>query len=105
MGRIRQIINVQGQNAWTLFNSESRNTYITPDVAAQLTTINLPHPTYTKLGGERKISSKAAVLVGEIEGKPFHAEAIVIDHIGNDEEERTIEVFLEPWQCNNGEYD
>ena len=94
MGRIRQTINVHGRNVWTLFDSGARNTYIIPDVAAQLTTTNLPHPTYTKLGGETKVSSQAAVLVGEIEGKPFHTEAMVIDRIGDDEEERAIEVLF-----------
>lgn len=94
MGRIRQMINVRGENVWTLFDSGARNTYIIPKVAAQLTTVNLPYPTYIKLGGETKISSQAAVLVGEIEGKPFHTEAMVVDYIGNDEEEKTIEVLF-----------
>lgn len=40
------------------------------------------------------MSSQAAVLVGEIDGKPFHTEAMVIDRIGNDEEEKAIEVLF-----------
>jgi hypothetical protein len=88
------MINVQGRNVWTLFDSGVRNTYIIPEVAAQLTTITLPCPTYSKLGGETKISSQAAILVGEIEGKPFHTEAMVIDRIGDDEEEKPIEVLF-----------
>lgn len=94
MGRIRQMVNVQGRNVWTLFDSGARNTYITREVAAQLAITSLPHPTYTKLGGETKVSSEAAVLVGEIDGKPFHTEAMVIDRIGDDEEEKAIEVLF-----------
>ncbi|MCL0050993.1 aspartyl protease family protein [Dehalococcoidia bacterium] len=94
MGRIRQTINIYGRNVWTLFDTGARNTYIIPDVAAQLTITSLPRPTYTKLGGETKVSSQAAVLVGEIDGKPFHTEAMVIDRIGNDEEEKAIEVLF-----------
>jgi hypothetical protein len=94
MGRIRQMIKVDGRDVWTLFDSGARNTYIIPEVAAQLVTTTLPRPTYTKLGGETKVSTQAAVLVGEIEGKPFHTEAMVVDNIGNDEEERPIEVLF-----------
>jgi hypothetical protein len=88
------MIKVNGRDVWTLFDSGARNTYIIPEVAAQLVTTTLPHPTYTKLGGETKVSYQAAVLVGEIEGKPFHTEAMVVDRIGNDEEEKTIEVLF-----------
>ena len=94
MGRIRQMISVQGRNVWTLFDSGARNTYIIPDVAAQLAKTTLPHPTYTRLGGETKVSSQAAVLVGEIDGKLFHTEAMVIDRIGDDEEEKAIEILF-----------
>lgn len=94
MGRIRQMITVQGRKVWTLFDSGSRNTYLTPDVAALLATPRLHRPTYTRLGGETKVSSQAAVLVGEIEGKLFHTEAMVIDRIGDDEEEKAIEILF-----------
>lgn len=94
MGRIRQMISVQGRESWTLFDSGARNTYIVPDIATRLATTELPRPTYTKLGGETKTSSQAAVLVGEIAGKPFHVEAMVIDRIGMDEEGKAIEVLF-----------
>jgi len=94
MGRIRQMIRVDGRDAWTLFDSGARNTYIVPQVAALLATTKLPHPTYTRLGGETKKSTAAAVLVGEIEGKPIHTEAMVIDNIGPDEEGKPIEILF-----------
>jgi hypothetical protein len=94
MGRIRQMIRVDGRDAWTLFDSGARNTYIVPEVAALLATTKLPRPTPTRLGGETKISSVAAVLVGEIEGKGFHTEAMVLDRIGTDEDGNAIEILF-----------
>ena len=94
MGRIRQMIRVDGREAWTLFDSSARNTYVVPEVAALLATTNLPRPTYSRLGGETKMSTVAAVLVGEIEGKAFHTEAMVINRIGMDEDGNAIEILF-----------
>ena len=94
MGRIRQMVRVDGRDAWTLFDSGARNTYVVPEVAALLATTKLPRPTHTRLGGETKISSVAAVLVGEIEGNAFHTEAMVIDRIGTDEDGNAIEILF-----------
>ncbi len=94
MGRIRKMIKAAGKESWTLFHTGARNTYVIADVAARLATTNLPHPTYTKLGGETNSSSQAAVLLGEVGGRPFHTEAMVIDHIGLDEDGKAIEVLF-----------
>ncbi|MBI2440896.1 MAG: hypothetical protein HYV35_05940 [Lentisphaerae bacterium] len=94
MGRIRQMIRVDGRDAWTLFDSGARNTYVVPEVAALLATTKLPLPTHSKLGGETKTSTEAAVLVGEIQGKAFHTEAMVIDRIGRDEDGNPIEILF-----------
>ncbi|MBM4035143.1 MAG: hypothetical protein FJ291_25660 [Planctomycetes bacterium] len=88
------MIRVDGRDAWTLFDSGARNTYVVPEVAALLDKTELPHPTKTKLGGETKTSTLAAVLVGEIEGKAFHTEAMVVDRIGSDEDGKPIEVLF-----------
>ena len=88
------MINVQGSDSWTLFDSGARNTYIIPKVAAKLSITELPRPTYTKLEGEKKTSSQAALMVGEIEEKSFHTEAMVIDRIGIDEDGKEIEVLF-----------
>jgi len=88
------MIHVDGRDAWTLFDSGARNTYIVPKVAGLLATAELPVPTHTKLGGETKTSTVAAVLVGEIEGKVFHTEAMVIDSIGSDEDGKPIEILF-----------
>jgi hypothetical protein len=88
------MIRVDGREAWTLFDSGARNTYVVPEVAALLTTTKLPSATHTRLGGETKTSTAAAVLVGEIEGKAFHTEAMVIDRIGMDEDGKPIEILF-----------
>ena len=94
MGRIRQMIRVDGREAWTMFDSGARNTYITPELASLLSTTKLLQPTFTRLGGETKESTTAAVLVGEIEDKPFHTEAMVIDRIWLDEDGKQIEILF-----------
>ena len=94
MGRIRQMIDVNGRESWTLFDSGARNTYVVPDVAARLLTVSLPRPTQTRLEGETKSASQAAVLVAEVEGKPIHTESIVLDRIGRDEDGKEIEVLF-----------
>jgi len=88
------MIHVDGRDAWTLFDPGARNTYVLPEVAARLATTKLPRPTRSRLGGETKISTVAAVLVGQIEGKAFHTEAMVIDRIGTDEDGKTIEILF-----------
>lgn len=94
MGRIRQMIRANGRESWTLFDSGARNSYVIPEVAAHLATTDLPQPTTAKLAGQTKVSTKAVVLVGEVAGKPFHTEAMVIDKIGTDEDGRPIEVLF-----------
>lgn len=94
MGRIRQMINVQGRESWTLFDSGARNTYIVPAVAALLTTTEMAHPIRTALGGSVRETNKAALLEAEVEGFPISTHAVVIDQIGNDDDGRSIEILF-----------
>ncbi|HIJ65644.1 MAG TPA: hypothetical protein HPP77_06785 [Candidatus Hydrogenedentes bacterium] len=94
MGKIRQTIRVNGKDSWTLFDSGARNSYIVPDVARHLKVTDLPLPTRTKLGGETKVSSQAALLVGTIADKPFHTEAMILNEIGADEDGRPTEILF-----------
>lgn len=71
MGRIRQMINVQGRESWTLFDSGARNTYIVPAVAALLTTTEMAHPIRTALGGTVREANTAALLEAEAVGHTF----------------------------------
>ena len=94
MGRIRQMINVQGRESWTLFDTGARRTYIVPAVASVLTTAELSHPIRTALGGAVQESNRAAVLEAEIEGLPISTHAMVIDHISQDDDGKQIEVLF-----------
>lgn len=94
MGRIRQMINVNGREFWTLFDTGARNTYVVPKVASLLITSKLKRPFRSAIGGEVKETTKTALLEAEIEGKRISAHAMVIDKIGNDEDERPIEILF-----------
>lgn len=94
MGRVRQMINVQGRDSWTLFDSGSRRTCIVPAVASVLTTSALSHPIRTALGGAVQEARTAALLEAAVEGLPIATHAMVIDHIGHDEDGRPIEILF-----------
>ncbi|MFQ5629271.1 MAG: hypothetical protein ACE5I1_10960 [bacterium] len=51
MGRIRQTIQVHGQDCGTLFDTGARNTYITAKIASHLATSKVDRPFRTALGG------------------------------------------------------
>ena len=71
-----------------------------PAAATGFSTVALPRPTHTRSGGETKSSSRAVLPVGEIEGRPFHTGAMIIDRIGKDQEGKAIEVlFGAPGVC------
>lgn len=94
MGRVRDLIKVDGLECWTLFDTGARNTYITPSVAKALVTTQMPHPFQTALGGGIKQSYTSAILQAEIEGHLIATHAMVIDDIGRDEDGRTIEILF-----------
>ena len=94
MGRIRQMIAVDGRKCWTLFDSGARNTYVTPSVAELLRTSPTPRVIHTALGGGIKDTNTAAVLNADIEGHPVSTHALVIDNIGRDEDGNPIEILF-----------
>jgi len=92
MGRIRQMIAVDGRKCWTLFDSAARNTYVTPSVAELLKTSPTPRTIRTALGGAVKETNTEAFLHAEIEGHRVSTHALVINDIGNDEDGKPIEI-------------
>ena len=94
MGRIREMINVDGRDCWTLFDTGARNTYVIPAVAARLTTSETRHPIRSALGGGVKMTNQTAILEAEVEGHPISTHALVVDEIGADEDGRSIEVLF-----------
>jgi hypothetical protein len=94
MGRIRQMVKVDGRECWTLFDTGARNTYVIPSVAQVLKTSPTPRTFRSALGGEVKETNTAALLEAEIQGRPISTHAMVIDEIGNDEDGTQIEILF-----------
>ena len=94
MGRIRQIIIVNGQECWTLFDSGARNTYVVPEVASLLTTSKSTKPFRSAIGGEVKETTETALLEAEVEGRRISTHAMVIDEIGDDENGTAIKILF-----------
>ncbi len=90
MGRIPQMIAVDGRKCWTLFDSGARSTYVTPAVAEVLKTSATPRTIRTALGETKR----AALLEAYIQGHPISTHALVIDEIGNDEDGNAIEILF-----------
>ena len=94
MGRVREIIKVDGRECWTLFDTGARNTYVVPAVADVLITSEIPSPIRTALGGRVKETNRTALLQGELAGHLISSHALVVDEIGADEDGRPIEILF-----------
>jgi len=94
MGRVREMIAVDGRQCWTLFDAGARNTYVIPAVADSLTTSETPRPIRTALGGSIKETTRTALLQAEVEGHPISTHAMVVNEIGTDENGRPIEILF-----------
>ncbi|MEW5768217.1 MAG: aspartyl protease family protein [bacterium] len=94
MGRIRQMIKVNGRECWTLFDTGARNTYVVPAVATLLTTSKFKKPLRSALGGKVKETTQTAILEAELEGRRISTHAMVVDEIGKDEEGTSIEILF-----------
>ena|SRR6266404_6958316 len=92
MGRIRQMIAVDGRQCWTMFDSGARNTYITPEVAQLVKTSPTPKVMRTGLGGSMKETNTEALLHAEIEGHAVSTYSLVVNEIGRDEDGKPIEI-------------
>ena len=94
MGRVREMIRVDGRECWTLFDAGTRNTYVIPAVASVLTTSQTGRPIRTALGGSVKETTRTALLEAQVEGHSISTHAMVIDEIGTDEDGRRIEILF-----------
>lgn len=77
-----------------MFDSGARNSYVMPAVAAQQATSQSPHPFRTALGGMVQETSRTALLEAKIDRRPISTHAMVLDHIGVDEQGKEIEALL-----------
>ena len=94
VGRVREMIRVDGRECWTLFDTGARNTYVVPAVAELLVTEEIPDPIRTGLGGTVKEARRWALLKAEVEGHRIITHAMVLDEIGTDEDGRPVEILF-----------
>ena len=94
MGRIRQMIKVDGRECWTLFDTGARNTYVVQTVAQLLSTSKTSRPFRSAIGGHIKETDMMALLEAEIEGRLVSTHAMVIAEIGSDEDGTPIEILF-----------
>lgn len=94
MGRIREYIQVDGEDCWTLFDTGARNTYVVPKVAAHLNKTQLAKPFRSALGGNVKKATEGAWLNAKVQGRELFTNAMVIDEIGTDEDGKPIEILF-----------
>ena len=94
MSRVREHIKVKGKKFWTLFDTGARNTYIVPAVASRLVKSKLPKAFRSALAGSIKEATEGAILNAEVEGCKVATLAMVIDHIGEDEDGKPIDILF-----------
>jgi hypothetical protein len=94
MGRIRQNIIIDRKNCWTLFDTGSRNTYVTENVTQLLRKESLPESLKVSLGGKVHIVRETCILTGYCEKRLISTKAYVLPEIGRDEEKREIDILF-----------
>jgi hypothetical protein len=94
MGRVREMLKVDGQECWTLFDTGVRSTYVLNVMTDKLRKIATPHPIRTALGGRVKVTTCTALLQAEVQGHLVSTHALVVDEIGKDEDGRRIEILF-----------
>jgi len=94
MGRIFGIIQVDGRECRTLFDSGARNTYIVAETVEGLLRARLPVPRPAGLGGKVRQIQEGCYLVGTLEGKAIEVDAYVLDAIGVDDDGRPIDILF-----------
>lgn len=94
MGKVREMLKVDGQEYWTLFDTGARSTYVVSVVADKLGTTQTPHPIRTALGGRVKETTRTVLLQAEVQGRLISTHALVVDEIGKDEDGRRIEILF-----------
>jgi hypothetical protein len=94
MGRVFQEIEVEGQKFWTLFDIGSVNTYVISSVGQLLLGKTLSETRIAHFGGGTHQIKQYALLEGEVEEYKIDTEAYVVNEIGEDENDREIEILF-----------
>lgn len=94
MGRIRKEIEVAGRKCWTLFDPETRQSYITSEAAANLLCEKLRQPRQTSLTGVAQQIQEICLVIAKLEGYSVDFLAHVVDEIGRDEHGCDIDILF-----------
>jgi len=94
MGRIFEMIQVDGRKCWTLFDTGAKNTYVVPVVARLMTRRKMAHVFRSAIGGRTQKSDTMVLLEAKVQGKPIGTKALVVAEIGDDEDGKPIEILF-----------
>lgn len=94
MGRVRENIQVNGKSFWALFDTSSRNTYVTHKVARGLTKIKLVVPFKVSLGGKKHTLREVVSFAARLKGKPIYLQGFLVDRLGTDEDGKEIQILF-----------
>lgn len=101
MGRVRDNIQIDGRQCWTLFDTGSRNTYVVEDVARMGAVLAIPRPLRSALGGSVHQIQQVCLLSGLLQGRQIEIKALVLPEIGMDETQKRIEILLGALEMQN----
>jgi hypothetical protein len=94
MGRIQLEIDVDGKKCWTLFDSGTRNSYISSVAASGLSLLPVRGDRKSALGGREHQVTHVCHVPTRLDGNNLELSANVVDEIGPDENGRPIEVLF-----------
>jgi len=94
MGRIFQMIKVDGREFWTLFDTGAKNTYVVPAVARLMTRRKMAGVFRSAIGGKARKSDTMVLLEAKVQGHLIGTRALLVDDIGEDENGKPIEILF-----------
>jgi hypothetical protein len=92
--RVCREIEIGRTTCRALFDTEARNTYVTPSAARLLPTSKTPATIRATIGGKVYETNTTAILDARIDEHPVSTLAWVVDEIGRDQNGAAIEVLF-----------
>ncbi len=95
MGRVYSEVKVDTRSLWALFDTGSRNSYVTRHTVDGLPLRRLPVARFVGLEGEhRNLEDICDLLGAEIEGKTVDLQAYVIENLGQADNNRPLDMIF-----------
>lgn len=92
MARTFKNLEIEGKEAWVLFDTGSVRSYVRKEFASQIRRRTTPFE--VGLGGHSFEIKEACILICAIEGLEFDIEAYLIEELGMDERGRRIDAVI-----------